>query len=131
MGDGSEAPGGPHPLGTGAQGRTSSGFLLSQEGKPRTFAGLLVLAPGLGAVPRQDPVLALQFLDVLAVRLGREEGPAWASGSPGHRRVPPEAKPCTRPTVLAGLASKSVLREGPGRLWGPTSAAEARSEELA
>ena len=52
-----------------------------QGGKPRTFAGLLVLAPGLGAVPCQGSVLALQLLNVLAVTLGREEGPVWFSRS--------------------------------------------------
>lgn len=45
-----------------------------QGGKPRTFAGLLVLAPGLGAVPCQGSVLAFQLLNVLAVTLEREEG---------------------------------------------------------
>lgn len=40
----------------------------------QTFAGLLVLAPGLGAVPCQGSVLTLQLLDVLGMSLGKRCG---------------------------------------------------------
>lgn len=50
----------------------------------------------------------------------------WGSRSTGHGRFFPEVKPWTGATVQADHTSKSILQEGPGDLWGLTSAAEVR-----
>lgn len=65
---------------------TGLGFLSARKENPQTFAGFLILAPGLGTISNQGPVLALQLFNILAVGLeekgvqcGKEILKPWGS----------------------------------------------------
>lgn len=123
MGDSTEAWVATPSPGTCGQFWAGLGFPSWQRGKPRTFAGLLVLASGLGTVPCQGSVLALQLLNVLAVGLERGE---TSVGQQVPRGFLSEVKPWTGSAVQAGSTSKFILQEGPGDLWDLAIAAEVK-----